>query len=342
MKVRTGLVGYGLAGAYIHAPLIRASGRLSLDVVATSRTKEVATREKGARAVADVAKMFDDPALDLVVIASPNDTHFPLAKAALDAGKHVVVDKPFVLTVAEADELIDLAARAGRLLTVFHNRRWDGDFIAVERMLAERRLGDIALYEARWDRFRPKPKLGWRETSSPGGGLLYDLGPHLIDQALRLFGRPDAIVADIAMQRTGVLVDDYFELTLHYGAMRAILSASTLVAAKRPRFAVHGSLGSFATTELDPQEAALRAGEQPGTPGFAERMPDLSGVLTDAEGEARRIPISPGSYVDFYDAVAAAVIDGAPPPVDPMDARDGLHILDLARRSAQEGVRIAL
>jgi scyllo-inositol 2-dehydrogenase (NADP+) len=319
--IRVGLAGYGLGGAVFHAPLIRATEGLELAAVMTSRGVPGAVRDYGALLAA----------CDLVVIASPNRTHFPLAKAAMEAGKDVVVDKPFAVTLHEADALIALAAERGRMLTVFHNRRWDGDFLTVRKMLA--RLGEVGLFEAHWDRFRPAIKPGWREVPEPGAGLVADLAPHLVDQALLLFGTPGAVCADILAQRAEAQVDDYFELRLEYGAMRVVLAASTLVAEPRPRFAVHGRGGSFVKHGLDPQEAALKAGADPRDAGRDLR----DGVFTAPEGKREIVPTESGRYLTFYEAVAAAVRGEGPPPVDPLDAREGLRILDLARRSARDG-----
>ena len=317
------LIGRGMAGTVFHAPLIEAAAGLKLVRIAGS---------------AEAAAAIADPAVALVVIATPNPSHFPLAKAAIEAGKHVVVDKPFALSVAEADSLIALADERRRLLTVFHNRRWDGDFLAVRSVLESGEVGDPALLEAHWDRFRPAIKPGWREVPGEGAGLFYDLAPHMIDQALALFGAPEAIVADIETQRGAALVDDYFHLTLHYGAMRCILGASTLVAAPRPRFALHGTLGSFVSRGLDPQEAALKAGADPRAPGFAGA--GAEGALTTG-GTRRAVPVAPGRYLAFYEAVAEAIAQGGPAPVDPADARLGLHILEQARISAREGRRVS-
>jgi scyllo-inositol 2-dehydrogenase (NADP+) len=267
------------------------------------------------------------------VIATPNLTHFALAEAALRAGKHVVVDKPFTVTVAEADALIDLVRAQGKVLTVFHNRRWDGDFLTVREVIGQ--LGEVMLAEMRWDRFRAGIKPGWREVPAEGAGLLSDLGPHMIDQALLLFGRPEAVSADLASQRAAAAVDDYFELALHYGARRVLISAATLVAAPRPRFALHGTGGSFVKYGVDPQEQALKDGAIPGD--------DLQhGTLTLPDGTSAAVPTVRGDYRLFYEGVAAAILAGAPPPVDPAEARAGLELIALARQSAREGRRIAL
>jgi len=204
-------------------------------------------------------------------------------------------------------------------------------------------LGEVMLAELRWDRYRPAIKPGWREASvNEGGGMLADLGPHLIDQALVLFGRPEALAADLAAQRTGVAVDDYFELILFYGARRVILSGSTLVASARPRFSLHGSAGSFVKYGLDPQEAFLRAGGKAGDPGYGEEPPETFGKLAIGEAAAETIASARGDWRLYYEGMADAILDGAPPPVDPADALAGLELIALARRSAAEGLKMAV
>lgn len=336
-EVRVGIVGFGLAGSVFHAPLIRSEPRLSLRRVSTSRSDEAARAGIAVAASADA--LIADPDIDLVVIASPNRTHHPLAMAALEAGKHVVIDKPMAVSTEEADALIALAAERKRVLTVFHNRRWDGDFLTVRGIVDEGVLGEILLFEAHWDRFRPALKQGWREADEPGAGLLADLGPHMIDQALLLFGPPEAVTADLAAQRVEATADDYFDMTLHHGRRRVRLAASTLVAAPRPRFALHGTGGSFVKYGLDPQEALLKAGAAPTDPEFGEDGAGQAGILTGADGRSTPVPTRPGRYRAFYEAVADAILIGAPVPVAPGDARAGLAIIEAARRSASEGAR---
>jgi scyllo-inositol 2-dehydrogenase (NADP+) len=319
--IHTALIGRGLGGSVFQAPLIRACEGLQL------------ARWVGAAEAHEAAVAAD---VELVVVSTPNAFHFPLARAALEAGKHVVVDKPFTVSLEEADALIALAAARGRTLSVFHNRRWDGDFLTVRRVLPA--LGAVRLFEAHWDRFRPAIKAGWREMPGDGSGLLADLGPHMVDQALLLFGAPDAVSADVLAQRPEARVDDYFEVRLHYGAMRAVLGASTLIAEPRPRFAVHGEGGSFVKYGLDPQEAALKAGADPREVG----MDPVPGLLTHPDGTREEVPTERGNYLAFYDAVAAAGRGEAPVPVEPADARQGLHILEMARQSAREGRVIPL
>jgi scyllo-inositol 2-dehydrogenase (NADP+) len=323
VTLRAVVIGRGLGGRVFHAPLIRAIPAIEL---------------VGVAGAADAEAAATGTDVDLVVISTPNRTPFPLARAALEAGKHVVVDKPFTVTVAEADALIALAAERKRVLTVFHNRRWDGDFLTVKSLLRAGRLGQPSLFEAHWDRFRPELREGWKEDPAEGAGLLLDLGPHLIDQALQLFGTPQALNADIAAQRTGSSVDDYFVLTLDYGGMRATLSAASLVAEPRPRFAVHGTSGSYVKFGVDPQEAELKAGVDPKDAG----RDDADGRLTHADGTGEAIPSERGRYLSFYEAVAKAILEGAPVPVVPADAREGLRLIALARESARQGRRIVL
>ena len=324
--IRVGLVGYGLAGKAFHAPLIRACDRLRLAAVLSSR---------GApNQVGSMPELI--ACSDLIVVASPNATHFPIAKQALEAGRHVVVDKPLTVTVDEADELIRIAAERKRVLSVFHNRRWDADFLMVRDILPQ--LGDVLLFEANWDRFRPEIKMGWREDAGPGAGLFNDLGSHLIDQALQLFGMPDAIDADIEAQRAGAAVDDYFDVTLHYGVRRVCLRSSTLVAAPRPRFAIHGAGGSFMKHGLDPQESQLKSGMDPTDPAFGVDSND--GKIIAPDGSSKPVRSGRGNYRAFYDGLAAAILDGAPVPVLAADARAGLALIHLARSASSQERRL--
>jgi len=303
-----------------HAPLLRCATEFELVAM-------VGAQDALAAATSDEA--------DLIVISTPNQSHFPLAAAALHAGKHVVVDKPFTVSVAEGEALIDLASRQQRMLTVFHNRRWDGDFLTVRKLLADKTLGEVLLFEAHWDRFRPAIKQGWRELPADGAGVLNDLGPHMIDQALLLFGWPGAVSADIQAQRREALVDDYFDVTFQYGSLRARLCASTMIAEPRPRFAVHGSGGSFVKFGLDTQEPALRDGD-PAAPDFG--LDPINGTLTFGDGRHGAVPTERGRYRAFYEGVAAAISNKGPAPVDPSDAVAGLRLIECARKSAREGV----
>jgi len=327
--IGVGLVGYGLAGAVLHAPVIEALPDYRIAAVMTSRA-EAADRRDRPQVVADIDALLAIDGVELVVVVTPNDLHAAHAEAALRAGRHVVIDKPMAPDVADCDRLIDLAEASGRTLSVYHNRRWDADFLEAVGIVAEGGIGEPALYEARWDRFRPEATAVWRNTPRAGAGLLWDLGPHLVDQALTLFGWPDAMTADVATQRAGAGADDYFELTLHYGARRAILSASTLVAGTRPHLALHGTGGSWWTEGLDPVEAALRAGRSPSQPGFVDALPPVPAFYATRDGERTPAPIGPVDPCGFYRGLAAAIRSGGPVPVDPIEARDVIALIAAA------------
>jgi len=309
-SIRVGLIGHGLSGAYIHGPLLEAAEPFRIVLVATARPEGLRLRRDAPRCVEDPIAACSSDDVDLVVIASPNDTHYRLGRAALEAGKHVVIDKPFVLSAAEAGELIALARSRGLCLSVFQNRRLDGDFLALKRVLRDEELGELLLFEARWDRFKKALTPGWRYGPGSGAGLLWDLGPHLIDQALQLFGTPDRWSADLGRQRPRAAVDDYFELTLWYGRMRCILSASTSVAGARPRFAAHGTLGSYVTVGVDPYEAALRSGEQPRDPAFRSRLPMMQADRIDVDSQHHPLRIEAGRWEEFYPDVASGILNG--------------------------------
>ncbi len=341
-KTTVGLVGYGLGGSVFHAPLISAIPELRLATVVTSRRERVAQDLPGVHVAATVAELLSDPAIDLVVVASPSPTHFEIARAALHAGKHVVVDKPFATSVMEANELIALAEAKSRSISVFQNRRWDNDFLTVRECIAEASLGNVYHYEAHFDRFRPQLKGGWREEPIKGAGLLYDLGSHLIDQALQLFGMPRAVFADVTSQRDAAMTGDYFHLILDYGPRRAILHAANLVREPGPHFLIHGDAGSFLKYGMDSQEEALKAGVRPGQPGFGDDASASYGQLTAADGARRTIPTLRGAYQEYYAGIAAHLRYGAPIPVNAADSRDGLIVIEAATRSAVERRTVAI
>jgi scyllo-inositol 2-dehydrogenase (NADP+) len=328
------LLGHGVAGAGFHGPLIEATPGLALRVIGTSRPESLAQRRSGPRAVTDLREACEAPEVQLVVVATPNAQHEALARHALEAGKHVLVDKPLALGRRAAEGLIELAARQGRQLEVFHNRRRDGDFRAVQQLLQTGTLGELRLFEARWDRFRPQVAAGWRNEAATGAGLLWDLGPHLIDQALCLFGPPEDFSADLATQRPGARADDYFELTLRYGALRVILSAATLVAATRPRFALHGSAGSWVCHGIDGQEPSLRRGEPADDPAFRERLPRQQALHIDATGTRHALQLEPGDWRSFYVELERALRGQGPLPVGAAAGRDVVALIEAAHAGA--------
>ena len=339
--LRAGLVGYGLAGAVFHGPLIAATPGVELTAVVTADPRRRAQAERehpGARVLPHADALWElAPQLDLVVIAAPNVAHVPLARAAVELALPVVVDKPLAASAAAARELISAAHDAGVMLTVFQNRRWDGDFLTVRRLLAEEALGDVVRFESRYERWRPEVRTdAWREREAPeeAGGLLFDLGSHLVDQALLLFGRPLRVYAEIERRRLGAAVDDDVFLALdHLGDVRSHLSATMLAALPQARLRVLGSAGAYAKDGLDVQEEALRAGLRPGAPGWGREPPEAWGRVATARG-VEPVETEPGAYELFYAGVVEALTTGAPPPVDPADSLAGLEVLEAARESA--------
>ncbi|AKC87113.1 oxidoreductase [Pseudoxanthomonas suwonensis] len=324
------LIGYGLAGSVFHAPLLAATPGLHLHTVVSRQADKVAATYPQARVLADPAQAFADPAIDLVVVATPNDSHAPLALAALAAGKHVVVDKPFALNVAQAQAVRDAAARTGRVLGVFHNRRWDADFLALRALLDDGALGEVAELHSHFDRFRPQVPDRWRDREGPGSGLWYDLGPHLVDQVLQLFGPPLAVAADLARQRSGASATDYFHVQLRYPRLRAVLHAGALVPGHGLRFAVHGTGGSWIKHGLDPQEDALRAGAVPGAAGWGRdpRPGTLLRAGDDGSVQEAPSPAPAGDYLAFYAGMRDAILRGAPPPVTADEALQVMRVIE--------------
>jgi predicted dehydrogenase len=339
-----GLIGFGYAGRTFHAPLLQATPGLHIAAVASRQADAVQSALGSGVAVhASPEELIARPDLRLVVIATPNDSHHPLAMAALRAGKAVVVDKPMALDAVQAAGLVREAAQHGQLLSVFHNRRWDGDFLAVQALLASGRLGRVTQARLHFDRYRPLVRARWREADGAGGGLWIDLGPHLVDQALQLFGEPVAIQADLAAQRDGAGGDDWFSATLRFAdGLRITLSASTLAASPAPRFALHGTLGSYLRHGLDRQEDVLKTGLRPGLAGWEEAIAEPAGELVTAADPARHDelqhsdwPTPPGRYTHYYAAMRDALLGLGPNPVAPAESLAVMQWLDRGRESAR-------
>lgn len=338
------LLGFGYVGRTFHAPLIAQTPGLHLHTVVSRQAEAVNAAWPQAHVVAEAAQAFADPQIDAVVIATPNQTHAPLALAALAQGKHVLVDKPFTLDVAEAQQVLAQAQRVGRIVSVFQNRRWDGDFLGVRALLEAGTLGEIAEFHSHFDRHRPQVGDRWREHALPGSGLWFDLGPHLLDQALHLFGPPQALQADLALQRPGAQTVDYVHAVLRYPRLRVVLHAGSLVAANGLRFAVHGSGGSYLKHGLDTQEAQLRAGVAPGAPGWGEDpLPgQLRLVGADGTHAVQTLPAPRGDYRDCYAAFREAIAGRAPAPVDAAQALAVMRLLEAGVRSAASGCSVTL
>jgi scyllo-inositol 2-dehydrogenase (NADP+) len=341
LTIAVGLVGFGLSARVLHTPLILASG-MRIDAVVTRQAALVRSALPEARVLPDLESLLAIPEIPLIVIATPNHLHFPQALAALERGRHVVVDKPLALSSLEADRLIEAAGQHRRVLAVFHNRRWDSDFLTLRRLIDEQALGALTAFEARWDRYRPAISERWREHGEYGGGVLYDLGSHLIDQTLCLFGMPEWIQAQLLHQRPGARVDDGFEIAMRVGSLRLALGSSSIAADHALRYRLHGFKGSFRKSGLDVQEQQLRAGLAPEDAAFGLEPSAQWGTLIDGEAREQPVPAERGRWLEFYAAMRRCLDEGAPPPVGASEARRVLHLIEAAQRSAELGCRIEL
>ncbi len=350
--LQVALIGYGGAGCIFHAPLISGVPGLKLACMVTSQAEAVQLDWPGARCLPNVFDALDDPAIDLVVIATPNASHFELAKVALQAGKHVVVDKPCTVTLAETEALLALAQKQGRVLTVFQNRRFDSDFLALQQVIGSGALGRVVEVNSHFDRYRPAVPVRWREQSLPGSGLWFDLGPHLVDQAVALFGLPDDISLDLAALRAGAQVNDWFHAVLRYttrhDGLRVILHASTLVADLGPRWAVHGSSGSFTKFGMDVQEDALKSGGRPQAgqlnewgedpqPGEVLSWKVMAGVASPVSVRCAA-PQPAGNYLAYYAQLRDHLWGlELQPLVTATQVHAVMQLLTLGQKSAEQG-----
>jgi scyllo-inositol 2-dehydrogenase (NADP+) len=338
-KVKVGLLGYGNAGRVFHAPLIAAEPQLEL--------YKIGSRDFSDKALppgvtgAGIDEVIADPEVDLVVVATPNDSHAPLSEQALQAGKHVVVDKPFTLDGDAAARLVQLSETTGKMLSVFQNRRWDGGFLTARDVVERDLLGPISYGAFHFDRYSPVIKDRWREWAGRGAGILYDLGPHLIDQIMVLFGTPDAVTANLARQREGALVDDFFHVVLEFGPTRIVAHASSLMPDHAPRISLFGARATLFQYGFDGQESALKEGTMPGDLNWGV-TPGTRVELRDTDGTPRALAVQNGQYEAFYASVAAALLDGAEPPVSAEDALAVMRVMDAARLSGQTGQRVVL
>ncbi|HEY4933069.1 MAG TPA: oxidoreductase [Terriglobales bacterium] len=338
--IDVGLVGFGFAGRTFHAPVIAAVEGLHLAAILQRHGSEAQQAYPDARLVRSLDELLAIDTIRLVVIATPNTTHFDLAKQCLLAGRDVVIDKPFATTYAEAAELVQIASEQGRLLSVYQNRRWDGDFVTLQRLVADGKLGRVVLFESHFDRFRPHLKANaWRERPEPGSGVLFDLGPHLIDQAMVLFGEPESISADLRIEREGASVDDAFDVVLHYPRMRVLLRAGMLVSTPTPRFVVQGTQGGYVKYGLDPQEDALKRGETPAGEFWGYEAPERWGTLLEAQGDSfatDKLPTAPGDYHQYYQNVRDAILGDVPLAVTAEQGLGVMRALEMAQESSRQ------
>lgn len=351
-EVGVAVVGFGLAGRVFHAPFVSAVPGLRLRAIVQRQGQAAAEAWPGVCVLRSFEEALRDPGVDLVVVATPNDTHYEMAMAALAADKHVVVDKPLAGSADEARAMAELAGSRGRLLIPFHNRRWDGDFLTMQKLLMEGAVGRAVTLESHFDRFRPIPRGGtWKEAGGSAQGLLMDLGPHLIDQALVLFGAPEWVEADVRRDREGTEIEDAFDVTLGYPGRRVFCRSTMIAAEPSPRFLLHGTGGSFRKWGVDRQEPALVAGARVPPMGSAEAWLEEDeaawGELVTAPDpeqpgklERRRVRTLPGDYRRFYAGVRDAILGQGAPPVTAEDGWRVLRLIELARESSSTGRRI--
>ena len=337
--IEVGLIGFGLAGRAFHAPVIRAVPGMHLAAILQRTGNEAAEKYPDIRIVRSLEELLAIEEIRLAVIATPNDTHYSLARQCLEAGRDVVVDKPFTATLKEARSLAEFAEKAGRLITVYQNRRYDGDFQAIRKLVTDGTLGRIVRFETNYDRYRPQLKPGaWRETRRAGSGILFDIAPHLIDHTLVLFGLPEAVTADVRIEREEAVADDAFDILLHYPrSMRAVLRSSILAVAPRPRFVLHGTQGSFLKQAFDPQENNLRLGNVPREGPWGAEPEERWGLLTVPEGGTsveKRVPSAGCDYRDYYANLRDTLLGKATAAVTPERALNVMRLLEMSRESS--------
>jgi len=332
--IKTAVIGFGLSGKVFHAPFLHTLPGFELSKMLQRHSNSSQENYPYVEVVNDFDHILHDKEIELIAICTPNTTHFDFARKALEAGKHIVIEKPFTNTSREADELIEIAKKTDKKIFVYHNRRWDNDFLTIQKVLKNKLIGKLVEYECHFDRFNPVVKEdAWRDVDQPGGGILFDLGSHLIDQALVLFGKPLSVFADIRAQRPGSKVDDYFELMLYYPAHKVILKAGMMVKAPLPRFILHGDQGSFIKHGLDPQEAELKSGKMPeGDNWGVEPKVNWGKLYAAPNGQdvLRIIESIPGRYQEFYQNVYDFLRNDAPQAIRPEEARNVIRIIELA------------
>lgn len=344
-KISCGLCSFGMSGRIFHGPLIKAHPKFILSAVFERSENKASQIYPEIKTFRSFAEFLNKPGIDLVVVNVPDHLHGQFCKQALEAGKHVVIEKPFTLTVSEGQKLLDLANELKLGLFVFQNRRWDSDFMTVQKILESQLLGEVVEYEAHYDRYRPEPpKDTWKEDEILGPGLLYNLGAHLIDQSLVLFGWPDAVYADIQKLRRNSKIVDYFNLTLYYPELRVILRSSYLVRHEVAKFIIHGTKGSFIKSGCDPQEANLNNGWEADHPDIGKETDDDRGKIytSDHESKGQIIESIPGNYLKFYDAVYEELTKHIHVAVSAEEGLDVIRIIEAAHNSQQSGRKINL
>lgn len=335
--ITTALLSYGMSGEIFHAPLLDAHHGFVLSKVVQRNSTKPISRYPQVKIVSTVDDVMRDEGIELVIVNTPNETHYAFATLALEAGKHVVVEKPFSVTTAEAQALISLAKKTGKVLTVFQNRRWDGDFLTVKKVVEEKLVGTIVEFELHYDRYRNYIEANtWKEESAPGTGILYNLGSHMLDQVLVLFGMPLEVDARMGTQRPGGRVDDYYDIRLQYKGFHSIVKSSYLVREAGPRYTLHGTAGSYVKYGLDPQEQALKEGKHPGNTSWGSEPEEFWGKLNTTLGNLHivgRVETIPGNYLAFYKNVYDVIREGKELMVKPETSRDVISLIEACIQS---------
>ena len=340
-SIRVGVIGFGMAGKIFHTAVIAETPGLELACIVQRKGSEAAAAYPGVKVARSIEEMLADETISLAVVATPSGDHYAHAAQCLRARRNVVVDKPFTTTSEEAGDLIRLAKENGVFLTAYQNRRWDGDSVTMQQVVEAGELGRIVTYEAHIDRYRAVPRLQvWRENGGPGGGILFDIGSHLIDQAAMLFGDPDSVWADVRTEREGAVIDDAFDIQLKFGSVTALLRSTLTAVTPGPRFTIHGTRGSFVKHGIDPQEDALKAGAKFSDPGFGEEPESQWGELQIAGEAPRKIKTAAGDYRGLYANVRDALLGAGTLRVKPEEALRTTRIIELCRESAASGCRV--
>lgn len=344
--INTALLSYGMSGQVFHAPLLQAAPGFVLTHVLRRTSAAPIAGRPDVNVVSDIDDLLRHAELELVVINTPNESHYAYAKKAIEAGKHVVVEKPFTITSEEADELIALAARRNVVLSVFQNRRWDGDFLTVKRVIESGMLGQVVEFESHYDRYRPHIEANtWKEAPGPGSGILYNLGSHMLDQALVLFGWPEAVDARLGALRPGSMVDDFYDIRLLYPGKLVTIKSGYLVREQGPRYVVHGVNGSFVKYGIDPQEQALKDGKSANAPGWGQEPPAYWGKLnttTNGLHVEGSIETLAGDYPGFYANIHAAIRSKQPLAVPAAEARQVIRLIEASIESNQRRTTVSL
>ena len=346
LPIKTGIASYGMSGLVFHAPLLHVNPGFEITKVVERSYKGSKERYPTVHIEKSVKELLEDNEIELVIVNTPDATHFEYCKMALNAGKHVIVEKPFTMTSAEAEELIGLAKTRDKVLSVFQNRRWDGDYLTVKKVIKDQLLGRLVSFESHFDRYRNfiQPNT-WKEEHNAGAEIVYNLGAHMIDQAYDLFGMPNSVSADIGIQRTGGRADDFYNIVLRYDDVYANLKSSYLVREEGPRYIVHGTEGSFLKWGLDLQEADLKAGKYPDEPSWGEEPKKLWGKLNSEINGLHytgRIETIPGDYNAYYNNIFEVIRTGGELIVKPEQSFDVMRIIEGAIESNRSGNLVRL